>query len=82
MRTVKAQATAAIEKPVVHAKAQGPIILNGQVLHSITQERLELVNSMSGYVEQNVSIQPGHAATVTNAVWFRCRRAAFSPDSF
>ncbi len=58
MRTVKVQATAAIEKPAVYTpKAHGPIILNGQVLHSISQERLELVNSMNSYVEKNVSIQ-------------------------
>lgn len=34
--------------------AQGPIIINGQVLHSITQERLELVGSMDDYVEREI----------------------------
>ncbi len=35
-------------------QTQGPIILNGQVLHSITQERLELIGGMDDYVEQEI----------------------------
>lgn len=52
-RTIPCNAIAAPEAP---AKAQGPIIMNGQVLHSITQERLELVHhlSKSGYLENQV----------------------------
>lgn len=33
---------------------QGPIILNGQVLHSITPERLEIVGTMDDYVEREI----------------------------
>ena len=37
--------------------ASGPIILDGQVLHSITSERLELIQGMGDYVENNVCSQ-------------------------
>ncbi|KAG2491318.1 hypothetical protein HYH03_010324 [Edaphochlamys debaryana] len=36
-------------------RAQGPIILNGQVLHSITEERLDVVRSLEdGYLQEQV----------------------------
>lgn len=36
-------------------KAQGPIIMNGQVLHSITEERLDVVRSLEdGYLQEQV----------------------------
>ena len=76
-RAVRVQATAAIEKPKLYTpKAQGPIILNGQTLHSLTQERLELVNSMSDYVEQNVSrgFQGTRPARALAASWRWQRR--------
>jgi len=47
---------AATEAPPVAStsKPAGPIIMNGQILHSLTPKRLELVNGMSEYVEQQV----------------------------
>lgn len=36
-------------------KKPSPIILNNQVLHSITDERLDIVHSLSDHVTQNVS---------------------------
>lgn len=42
-------------EPVVAApKAVSPTLLNGQVLHSITPERLALVSSLGSFVEQEV----------------------------
>lgn len=41
------------EAPAKHT-ATGPIVLNGQVLHSITQERLELIGGMDDYVEREI----------------------------
>ena len=36
-------------------RVQGPVILNGQVLHSITQERLDVVRSLEdGYLQTQV----------------------------
>lgn len=45
---------ALVEAPTTPKTAQGPIIINGQVLHSITQERLELVGTMDDYVEREI----------------------------
>ncbi len=50
---VRCRAVAATERPRSAAQP-GPIIMNGQVLHSITQERLELVKSLGPYMEQQV----------------------------
>lgn len=36
-------------------KHQGPIVLNGQVLHSLTEERLEVVKSMTDYMRDQAS---------------------------
>lgn len=49
-----APAGALVDTPV---KAIGPIILNGQVAHSITQERLEIIRSkeMYDFLEKSVS---------------------------
>lgn len=44
----------ATEAPPASTKSKGPIILNGQVLHSITEERLELVKSLTDYVDKQV----------------------------
>ena len=46
----------AVAAPAAPPKAPGPIIMNGQVLHSCTEERLELVRHLgkSGYLEQQV----------------------------
>lgn len=52
-RAVRCKAVAAPEAPTRLA-AVGPIILNGQVAHSITEERLEMVHGISDYVEQQV----------------------------
>lgn len=58
-----ARPSSAAARPLVRAKvaspeappiASGPIILNGQVLHSIEPARLELVKSLGSFVEQNV----------------------------
>mmetsp|Transcript_11276 Transcript_11276/g.33886 ORF Transcript_11276/g.33886 Transcript_11276/m.33886 type:complete len:429 (+) Transcript_11276:175-1461(+) len=32
----------------------GPVILNGQTLHSLSKNRLEMINSIAGYVEERV----------------------------
>lgn len=45
-----AQAVAAPEA----STREGPIILNGQVLHSITKERLELVSSLDSFAEEQI----------------------------
>jgi hypothetical protein len=55
-RVVRCHAIAAAERPPT-VKAQGPIIMNGQVLHSITQERLELVQTLGPYMESQVGGQ-------------------------
>lgn len=44
---------AVAEAPPAAAKP-GPIIMDGQVLHSITEARLDLVKSIGGYVEEQV----------------------------
>lgn len=49
-QAVKVRAAAATEAP---AKG-GPVLLFGQVAHSISKERLELVNSMTQYMEDVV----------------------------
>jgi hypothetical protein len=49
---MRCSAVAAPEAPA--ATAHGPIIMNGQVLHSITEERLALVRSIGGYVADQV----------------------------
>jgi len=51
-RCVVVKAVVAEPKPV--SRTQGPIILNGQVLHSITAERLDVVHSMKDYVQENI----------------------------
>jgi hypothetical protein len=35
---------------------QGPIIMNGQVLHSLSSERLALLKTMGGFVENEVGM--------------------------
>jgi hypothetical protein len=58
VRTVQCRAIAAPAKEA-HAPAQGPIILNGQVLHSSTEKQLEIVRDLgsSGYLQKQV--RPG-----------------------
>lgn len=71
-RRVCCNAVAAPEAPP--AKQQdSPIIMNGQVLHSITHERLELVRSLgtSGYLEKQVGRR-----TVQAMQGARCRASA------
>lgn len=36
-------------------KKPAPIIINNQVLHSITEERLDVLHSITDHVEKNVS---------------------------
>lgn len=45
-----AQAVAAPEA----STREGPLILNGQVLHSITKERLELVGSLDNFAQEHI----------------------------
>ncbi len=58
---VRAQAVASAPQQPASASqyvqhVQGPIILNGQVLHSITAERLDVVRSLEdGYLQTQVS---------------------------
>lgn len=57
---LRVQAVAATEKTTTlqdtpgGIQHQGPIVMNGQVLHSLTKERLEIVKSMTEYMEKNV----------------------------
>lgn len=51
-RALKVRAAAATETPT--APKEGPTLLFGQVAHSITKEKLELVNGMTQYVEDVV----------------------------
>eukprot|EP00879_Flechtneria_rotunda_P005824 GHRR01006128.1.p1 GENE.GHRR01006128.1~~GHRR01006128.1.p1 ORF type:complete len:109 (+),score=6.54 GHRR01006128.1:316-642(+) len=60
-RVVRCHAVAAAERPIA-TKTPGPIIMNGQVLHSLSQERLELVKTLGPYVEQQVSSLRRYAA--------------------
>lgn len=53
-RAVRCNAVAAPEAPT-RVAVQGPIILNGQIAHSITEERLDIVHGISDYVEDQVS---------------------------
>lgn len=50
LAVVRPQAVAAEAAPA----KEGPIIMNGQILHSITPARLELVNSMSDFAAEQV----------------------------
>lgn len=47
---VVTKAVAAVDKP-----KQGPVILNGQVLHSLTSERLALVQSLGDFMHNEVN---------------------------
>jgi hypothetical protein len=53
-RVVRCNAIAAPERPATKAPIHSPIIMNGQVLHSITQERLDLVKTLGPYLETQV----------------------------
>lgn len=67
VRTVRCQAIAAPAKEAPSAPAaQGPIIMNGQILHSSTEKQLELVRglSQSGYLQKQVR-QKQHEGTTT-----------------
>eukprot|EP00878_Enallax_costatus_P000497 GHUV01000591.1.p1 GENE.GHUV01000591.1~~GHUV01000591.1.p1 ORF type:complete len:400 (+),score=116.39 GHUV01000591.1:200-1399(+) len=50
-RAVSCHAVAAAERST---KVSGPVIMNGQILHSITEERLELVKTLGPYLETQV----------------------------
>lgn len=65
---VSCHAVAAAERP---ATKPGPIVMNGQVLHSITQERLELVKTFGPYLEEQVSIMDclGSSSEATYLGW-------------
>lgn len=56
------------EPPSSTTTKPGPIIMDGQVLHSITPERLALVSSLGDFVEKEVSPEAGGRQ--------RCARAA------
>ncbi|WIA20090.1 hypothetical protein OEZ85_005949 [Tetradesmus obliquus] len=53
-RVVRCNAIAAPERPATKAPSHSPIIMNSQVLHSITQERLDLVKTLGPYLETQV----------------------------
>lgn len=59
-RVVGCHAIAAAERPT---KTTGPIIMNGQILHSLSEERLELVKTLGPYMETQV----GRAASSTES---------------
>eukprot|EP00199_Chlamydomonas_sp_CCMP681_P002230 CAMPEP_0119103992 /NCGR_PEP_ID=MMETSP1180-20130426/2318_1 /TAXON_ID=3052 ORGANISM="Chlamydomonas cf sp, Strain CCMP681" /NCGR_SAMPLE_ID=MMETSP1180 /ASSEMBLY_ACC=CAM_ASM_000741 /LENGTH=399 /DNA_ID=CAMNT_0007088635 /DNA_START=42 /DNA_END=1241 /DNA_ORIENTATION=- len=49
------QARAVVAEPAHRVQAtSGPIIMNGQVLHSITEARLDVVRNMKGFMQANV----------------------------
>lgn len=48
------KAVAAAERPTVQKPAASPIIMNQQILHSITSERLELIKGLGPYLTQHV----------------------------
>jgi hypothetical protein len=56
-RVVRCNAIAAPERPATKAASHSPIIMNGQVLHSITQERLDLVKTLGPYLETQVKLR-------------------------
>lgn len=50
------QTLTAVQTPAAaHVAKQGPIIMNGQILHSISAERLAIVKSMDQFVEDEVT---------------------------
>jgi Fatty acid desaturase len=55
-RSIRARA-AAVEQQHAPAKPPGPVILNGQVLHSIEPHRLDVIRSMEteGWVERELT---------------------------
>ncbi len=53
---VVTKAVAALDK--IAFKKASPIIMNGQILHSITDERLELVRSMEKHMTDQVRGSP------------------------
>lgn len=82
MRCQAIAAPPAKEAPSAPA-AQGPIIMNGQILHSSTEKQLELVRglSQSGYLQKQVR-QKQHAGTTRGYIrqtvgltvsWCACR---------
>lgn len=73
---MRCSAVAAPEAPA--AAVQGPIVMNGQVLHSITEERLALVRSIGGYVEDQVRL---FAATLLHSCRSRCASSSSSNNS-
>jgi hypothetical protein len=52
-----ARASARVQAVQAPAK-EGPIILNGQVLHSITSERLDVVKSLDDFASNEVRGTP------------------------
>lgn len=49
---------APIVRAAVQAPAEGPIIIDGQVLHSITSERLDVVKSLDDFASNEVPPSP------------------------
>ena len=72
--TAKPQLILPRRAPIVRAAAAptaeqkaSPIILNGQVLHSITSERLELVRGLEGYMRD-------HVGAVISLLWAQAQQ--------
>ena len=51
-------AVRAVAAPDASTK-QGPIIVNGQVLHSTTKEQMDVINSMGQFAEEQVGSREG-----------------------
>lgn len=51
-------AVRAVAAPDASTK-QGPVLVNGQVLHSTTKEQLDVINSMGQYAEEQVGSREG-----------------------
>ena len=49
------QAAAAATELPPRLKKPAPIIMNNQILHSVSEERLDVVQSLANHVQENVS---------------------------
>lgn len=59
------RATLAVAPPTTPLKRSNPIILNGQVLHSLSEERLDIVRSMGPFLQEHVA----HLLTPVDKIW-------------
>jgi hypothetical protein len=65
------KAVAAAERPTVQKPAASPIIMNQQILHSITSERLELIKGLGPYLTQHVRSYCCHSEVLASFANFK-----------